>query len=167
VLPVTHLPGGTTAALQRWQQFKVHGLHLYAARRNDALQREGVSRLSAYHHYGMVSPFQVAREAKFSGGVAGVKFLDEFLVWREIAYHFCFHRWALFEALWCAMSGGVLQCLSAGRDAVHQLARLLQGGASPSHPCCCAAQVVFACRHNHLVQRMYVSRLMCIGSTTH
>jgi deoxyribodipyrimidine photolyase len=90
--------GGTSAALQRWLQFKVHGLHLYAARRNDALQREGVSRLSAYHHYGMVSPFQVAREAKFSGGATGVKFLDEFLVWREIAYHFCFHRWA--HAIW-------------------------------------------------------------------
>jgi hypothetical protein len=39
------------------------GLALYAARRNDALQRDGVSRLSAYHHYGMVSPFKLAREA--------------------------------------------------------------------------------------------------------
>ncbi len=28
------------------------GLPLYAARRNDAMQRDGVSRLSAYHHFG-------------------------------------------------------------------------------------------------------------------
>lgn len=46
------------------------GLSLYAARRNNALERDGVSRLSAYHHYGMVSPFKVAREAALdkSGG---------------------------------------------------------------------------------------------------
>lgn len=27
------------------------------------MQRDGVSRLSAYHHWGMVSPFKIAREA--------------------------------------------------------------------------------------------------------
>ena len=48
---------------------------MYAARRNDAMQRDGVSRLSAYHHWGMVSPFKVAREAALDKSAGAAKFL--------------------------------------------------------------------------------------------
>ena len=90
VAPVQHMQGGSSAGYARWEGFKSGGgLALYAAQRNDAMNRKGVSRLSPYHRYGMVSPFKVAREA---GAAGAVKFLDEFLTWREISYHFCWHR---------------------------------------------------------------------------
>jgi hypothetical protein len=38
-----------------------------------------------------VSPFRIAREAAAHGGEGAQKFLDELLVWRELAYNFCFH----------------------------------------------------------------------------
>ena len=87
--PVPHTRGGTEAGRRRWQTFRDRKLKSYAKTRNNALT-DGVSRLSAYFHYGMLSVFEVAREAK-AAGEAGRKFLDELLVWRELAYHFCLH----------------------------------------------------------------------------
>lgn len=90
--PVPHTVGGSKAGYARWEAFRSAGLRRYADRRNDALKHGGVSRLSAYLHYGMVSPLRVAREAAAVGGPAAEKYLDELLVWRELAYAFCFHK---------------------------------------------------------------------------
>lgn len=50
---VAHVMGGSRAGYARWEAWKATGgLSLYAARRNDAMQREGTSRLSPYHHFG-------------------------------------------------------------------------------------------------------------------
>lgn len=86
--PVGDTRGGSQAGYERWEAFKKQGLAQYAKRRNDASIR-GVSRLSAYLHYGMVSPFRIAREASDAGAE---KFLDELLIWRELAYCFCRYR---------------------------------------------------------------------------
>ena len=40
----------------------------------------------------MVSPFRVSREAAARPGDGAAKWLDELLVWREVAYTFCYHR---------------------------------------------------------------------------
>ncbi len=97
VWPVFHTPGGATAAAGRWQRFRQEGLDTYHALRNDAAIEPpcGVSRLSAYLHYGQISPFRLAREAAAQGGKGAGKFLDELLVWRELAHNFCYHRDAL------------------------------------------------------------------------
>lgn len=87
--PVPHTPGGTAAGYARWTAFRDDRLKDYARRRNDPLDRAAVSRLSAYLHYGQVSPFRIAREAAAVGGGGPEKFLDELLVWREMAYAFC------------------------------------------------------------------------------
>ena len=55
----------------------------------EQIEIDGVSRMSAYLHYGMVSPFRLAREASADGAE---KFLDELLIWRELAYAFCYYR---------------------------------------------------------------------------
>ncbi len=91
--PVAHTPGGSLAGYARWAMFRDRGLRAYARQRNDAAIAwpRGVSRLSAYLHHGHVSPFRVAREASRVGGEGAEKFLDELLVWRELAYNFCFH----------------------------------------------------------------------------
>lgn len=88
--PVPHTVGGSRAGYARWDAFKSHKLRRYAADRNDAL-RDGVSRMSAYLHYGMVSPPRIAREAAEVGGAGAEKYLDELIIWRELAYTFCFY----------------------------------------------------------------------------
>jgi photolyase PhrII len=92
--PVPHTRGGSTAAYIRWKQFKQYGLPNYARTRNDAAVDfpAGVSRMSAYLHHGHVSPFRIARETASSGAAGAEKFLDEMLVWRELAHNFCFYH---------------------------------------------------------------------------
>lgn len=88
--PVPHTEGGTAAGYARWEAFKqCGGLARYAAKRNDATI-DGVSRMSAYLHYGMVSPLRLARECAALVGDGPAKYLDELLVWRELAYAFCY-----------------------------------------------------------------------------
>ena len=61
VAPLSDTRGGRRAALQRWRTFvESQGLRRYAKRRNDALG-DGVSRMSAYLHYGFVAPFELVR----------------------------------------------------------------------------------------------------------
>ncbi len=57
-----------------------------------------MSRLSAYHHYGMVSPFKVARDALLSRSNGATKYVDEFFTWREVAHAFCFRSWPNLES---------------------------------------------------------------------
>lgn len=84
--------GGAKAGYERWKQFKANGLKRYAELRNDAdvAFPMGVSRISPYLHYGHVSPFRIAREAAEEKGPGSEKFLDELLIWRELAHNFCF-----------------------------------------------------------------------------
>lgn len=95
VRPLASTPGGRTAALRRWESFRKAGLARYAKCRNDPLKhhKHGVSRMSAYLNMGVISPFRVGRDvaAALSRGGGAAKFLDEFGVWRELAYAFCFH----------------------------------------------------------------------------
>jgi photolyase PhrII len=92
--PVAHSRGGSAAGYDRWEAFLRHGLADYARLRNDAavVFPAGVSRMSAYLHHGQVSPFRIARQAATAGGEGAEKFLDELLVWRELAHNFCFHQ---------------------------------------------------------------------------
>jgi hypothetical protein len=97
--PVGHTPGGSVAGYERWHDFRTSALRSYAARRNNAADLNGVSRLSPYLHHGHVSPFRIAREAAEVGGKGADKFLDELLIWRELAHNLCFHRHAEVESL--------------------------------------------------------------------
>ncbi len=108
--PVPESPGGTAAGLARWAQFRAAGLRRYASDRNDAA-RDGTSRMSPYLHYGMVSAFRLAREAAED---RAEKFLDELLIWRELAWH-----WSAFAAdseSLAALPSWALRTLEAHRD---------------------------------------------------
>jgi len=96
VAPVIDTPGGSRAGYARWADYRTNGLPSYAARRNDAADHGGVSRMSAYLHYGMVSPFRIAREAAAAGAE---KFIDELLIWRELAFNFCTHHHDIIDSL--------------------------------------------------------------------
>lgn len=93
IAPVPHTPGGSTAGYARWQTFLERGMASYNKRRNDPLQ-DGVSRMSAYLHYGQVSPFRLARETldRIDTHGGAQKYLDELCVWRELAWAFCAAR---------------------------------------------------------------------------
>ncbi len=92
--PVLHTRGGSLAGYERWELFKSKGLKDYARLRNDAAASfpQGVSRLSPYIHHGHVSVFRIAREAAAERSKGAGKFLDELLIWRELAHNFCFYR---------------------------------------------------------------------------
>lgn len=91
VAPVPGFRGGRHAALARWRRFvEGGGLNRYAADRNDAA-RPGVSRLSPYLHHGHVSALELAHESLLHGGAGASKFLDELLVWRELAFNLACH----------------------------------------------------------------------------
>ena len=126
--PISDTRGGTTSGLARWEAFKRSGLAAYDRRRNDPLV-VGVSRLSAYLHYGMVSPMQIAREAAAIGGSGAEKFLDEMLVWRELAYAFC--RYRPGHARFSALPGWAQQTLvrhaSDPRPQIHSWETLARG----------------------------------------
>lgn len=92
VAPVPHTPGGSSAGYRRWAAFRDDRLARYARDRNNALIADGVSRLSPYLHWGQISPFRIAREARAHGGDGADKFLDELLTWRELSWTWCFHR---------------------------------------------------------------------------
>jgi len=92
VAPVPHTRGGSTAATQRWEHFLETGLKGYARKRNTPTAENGVSRMSAYLHYGHISPFRIARDAAHQGSSAAEKFLDELLVWRELAFNLCLYN---------------------------------------------------------------------------
>ncbi len=89
--PVVDTVGGSTSGYARWNQFKENRLSRYAKTRNNPLI-DGVSRMSPYLHWGMVSPMRIAREASLIGNAGAEKYLDELLIWRELAYVFCFFR---------------------------------------------------------------------------
>jgi len=89
--PVPGTVGGSRAGYARWDAFRERALARYAAQRDDPLSG-GVSRMSPYLHYGMVSPLRLAREAAAVPGPGAEKYLDELLVWRELAFGFCARR---------------------------------------------------------------------------
>ena len=88
VPPVADTCGGSRAGYKRWNDFLKDRISKYAAKRNDPCA-EYSSRMSAYLHYGMVSPMRLAREANER---KAEKYLDELLIWRELAYGYCFYR---------------------------------------------------------------------------
>lgn len=83
--------GGRQHGLARLQYFVDHLLDDYETARNDA-GSEGTSRLSAYLHFGFVSPLEVALAVRQSGARASSvdAFLEELIVRRELSFNFTF-----------------------------------------------------------------------------
>ena len=48
--------------------------------------------MSPYLHYVMVVPTRIAREDAAKKSKGAEKFLDELLIWRKLAYVFCYYR---------------------------------------------------------------------------
>ncbi|MEM9587257.1 MAG: deoxyribodipyrimidine photo-lyase, partial [Planctomycetota bacterium] len=98
VAPVTETPGGSRAGYQRWERFFANGLEKYQRMRGRAGNRESVSRLSAYFHYGMISPLRIAQRAL---ELRASKYVNQLMIWRELAFHFCARQPDRVESLEC------------------------------------------------------------------
>ena len=87
VVAVTEVTGGSSFAVEHWENWCDSGIRSYHMKRNDATLRDGVSRMSPWIHYGMISTTRMVRDASRIGGKGAEKFLDEMLVFREHAQH--------------------------------------------------------------------------------
>ena len=87
VVAVTEIRGGTSHAIERWENWCKSGIRSYHTKRNNPAIIDGVSGMSPWIHYGMISVLRIVRDAASIGGKGAVKFLDEMLVFREHAQH--------------------------------------------------------------------------------
>ncbi len=99
IAPSPTLTGGAVAAQARWDEFRRDGLNRYHRDRNDASKVNAVSRLSPYLHHGHIAATRIAREAAQRDTGGAEKFLDELLVWRELAWNHCFQRYDTLESI--------------------------------------------------------------------
>lgn len=81
--------GGTAAGLRQLQRFVEQGLSQYDTARNLPHQA-GTSELSAYLHFGQISPLTIALAVQRAGGPEGARdaYLEELIVRRELAINF-------------------------------------------------------------------------------
>ncbi len=87
VPPARGTRGGTRAGQARLAGFLARGLARYEQRSDP--NADATSRLSPYLHFGNVSPHEVVGAVRAVGGPNADKFVDEALVWRELAHNFC------------------------------------------------------------------------------
>ncbi len=88
-VPPVSLPSGRNAALRRARTFVDSVMQDYGTRRIDPTDDEGSSRLSPYLHFGQISAIEVVRMALESEHRREAEaFLNEILVWRELALNF-------------------------------------------------------------------------------
>lgn len=87
VPPSPTIRGGETAAGARLARFVEHGLTGYTDRRSNP-NDDATSRLSPYLHFGNIAIQDVLLAARAAGPAHEyAKFLDEALVWRELAHN--------------------------------------------------------------------------------
>lgn len=101
-VPPVATRGGREAAMARLHAFTADGLQHYAERRRDPSDDGGSSRLSPYLHYGQLSPARVVRAVREAAPPAqAAAFLNEMVVWRELALNFCWYdrRYGALDAL--------------------------------------------------------------------
>lgn len=87
VVAVTGVTGGSSYAIEHWENWCNSGIRSYHMKRNNAALSDGVSRMSPWIHYGMIATTRMVRDASSIGGKGAEKFLDEMLVFREHAQH--------------------------------------------------------------------------------
>lgn len=93
ILPATHFKrGGTSQAKNIFNEFMQNRLHRYAVNHNQP-QTDDTSHMSAYLHFGQISPLSLAlsiRKSENTVADAIESFLEELIVRRELAVNFVY-----------------------------------------------------------------------------
>jgi deoxyribodipyrimidine photo-lyase len=117
VVPVSHLfQGGTSTAAARLEAFIRDRLPYYAQYRNQP-DRDEISHMSMYLHFGQISPLYIAlavAEASPEWQESKDSYLEELSVRRELAINHVFYRDA-YDQLSC-VTGWAQQTLNAHRN---------------------------------------------------
>ncbi|MBN2432352.1 MAG: deoxyribodipyrimidine photo-lyase [Acidobacteria bacterium] len=102
--PVAAFQGGPAAAGRQMRRFLQERLDRYPDERNDP-NRDAVSHLSPYLHFGHISPLHVALQVKATGSPGADDFLEELIIRRELSLNFVWYNPApeTLEGLpgWC------------------------------------------------------------------
>jgi deoxyribodipyrimidine photo-lyase len=104
VSPVASFRGGASRGRRLLRAFIARKLPAYAEGRNDP-NRDVLSGLGPYLHFGQISPLQAALEVKAAGGYGTEAFLEELIVRRELSLNYALYnpdydRYAGLPA-WC------------------------------------------------------------------
>lgn len=93
IRPVDWIKPGEGAAEQMLKTFLSKGLSRYSKERNDP-NKQAVSNLSPYLHFGQISAQRVALEVKKRGPSSAnvAAFLEELIVRRELSDNYCFYN---------------------------------------------------------------------------
>nr|GEU80976.1 deoxyribodipyrimidine photo-lyase [Tanacetum cinerariifolium] len=96
---------GEIAALETLNGFVTAKLENYSTDRNNPFKPKATSGLSPYLHFGQISAQRCALEARKLRKVypqAVDKFLDELIVWRELADNYCYYEphYDSFQGAW-------------------------------------------------------------------
>ncbi|MBN2210639.1 MAG: deoxyribodipyrimidine photo-lyase [Sedimentisphaerales bacterium] len=91
IKPVTDFIGGTRRAKKHLKMFLDTRLNDYDQARNDP-NLDATSNLSAYLHFGQISPLYIALKASQRSGKSAETFLEELIIRRELALNFVFYN---------------------------------------------------------------------------
>ncbi len=131
-LPVSdeHPPSRETA-LRRVHDFCARQLARYKWTRNNPAAVGAGSELSPYLHFGMIAPWEVARDVHGADvhAAARWKYLDELLTWREWFHYQALHMpdFELFDGLPKRPRASLLDHADDPRDTVYGLDAMLHG----------------------------------------
>jgi deoxyribodipyrimidine photo-lyase len=89
--PVNTLHGGTSAARHHLDMFLKQKLNDYPEQRNDP-NRDVLSNMSPYLHFGQISPLFIALEVMKTGSPASEAYLEELIIRRELSMNFVFYN---------------------------------------------------------------------------
>jgi len=96
---VTDFRGGTTEAQRRLREFIAHGLDRFATERNDP-DKDALSDMSPYLHFGQISPLEIALAVKATGSTSTDAYLEELIIRRELSMNFV-HRNPQYDTFAC------------------------------------------------------------------
>ena len=91
VPPSPSFKGGTSEAISRLRHFLDTNIDHYPDTRNDP-NRDSVSHLSPYLHFGQISPLYIALQTQKRRSPGQEAFLEELIVRRELAMNFVFYN---------------------------------------------------------------------------
>ncbi|HUW69911.1 MAG TPA: deoxyribodipyrimidine photo-lyase [bacterium] len=156
---------GAAAAGAALDRFISERLDAYDANRNDPLP-EGTSGLSAYLHFGQISPLAVLRAARDHGGPGYPAFAEQLVVRRELCRNYVHYRPLDYDA-WSglpAWSRATLEAAAADRRS-HVYSRAAFESAATHDPYWNAAQTQLirtGTIHNYM--RMYWGKMILAWS---
>ncbi|MBN1844428.1 MAG: deoxyribodipyrimidine photo-lyase [Sedimentisphaerales bacterium] len=123
--------GGNRRAQALLRRFIRCKLDAYADDRHDP-NRDGVSHLSPYLHFGQISPLYVALQVRPADSPGGAAFLEELIVRRELAVNFVRYN-RFYRTLGCLPNWARNQLKACARDKRPYVYRLEELEAARTH----------------------------------